>query len=275
MNAKSLFGDNVIKNPARWSREMSSIDAKWHENRLPYANGTLWQIGRILWKHLADFLKTTRTKFAVICVKKRQKVRFLSPRSSKIIVTKEKERTKGKSEEKKRRRRKKKAMVALLVFIIATLKIVFGRKNCWTQKVYLAIMLSNIRIDDPTKWAALIPNGLKPNSSIFAQIFELKYNKICAGWKNHCPLLETFCDAFIYFFCLFFLYERQQCSDPFHHFIFYFRLRFRFRFQILDRPWANNLTEHGFGVKYDDMKLRYFRKRNGLQRLEAASSQNR
>ena len=47
------------------------------KRRLPYANGTLWQIGRILWKHLADFLKTTRTKFAVICVKKRQKARFL------------------------------------------------------------------------------------------------------------------------------------------------------------------------------------------------------
>ena len=46
---------------------------------------------------------------------------FLSPRSSKIIVTKEKERRKRKSEERERRRRKKKKMVALLVFIIATL----------------------------------------------------------------------------------------------------------------------------------------------------------
>ena len=84
---------------------MSSIDAKWHENRLPYANGTLWQIGRILWKHLADFLKTTRTKFAVICVKKRQKVRFLSPRSSnerrKRKGQKERARRKGGLEEKK------------------------------------------------------------------------------------------------------------------------------------------------------------------------------
>ena len=41
----------------------------------------------------------------------------------------EKERRKRKSEEKERRRRKKQAMVALLVFIIATLKIVFGRKQ--------------------------------------------------------------------------------------------------------------------------------------------------
>ena len=68
---------------------------------------------------------------------KASKGRFLKPENgSKIIVTKEKERRKRKSEEKERRRRKKKAMVALLVFIIATLEIVFGRKNCWTQKVY-------------------------------------------------------------------------------------------------------------------------------------------
>ena len=61
----------------------------------------------------------------------RQKVCFLSPRSSKNIVTKEKKRRKRKSEEKESRRRKKKAMVALLVFITAT----------------LGIMLSKIRLD--------------------------------------------------------------------------------------------------------------------------------
>ena len=49
---------------------------------------------------------------------------FLSPRSSKITVTKEKERRKRKSEEKERGRRKK-AIVALLVFIMTT----FGRKK--------------------------------------------------------------------------------------------------------------------------------------------------
>ena len=59
----------------------------------------------------------------------------------------------GKGKEKKKERgegkdqKKKKAMVALLVFIIATLKIVLGRKNCSTQKVHLAIMLSKIRPD--------------------------------------------------------------------------------------------------------------------------------
>ena len=57
-------------------------------------------------------------------------------------------------------------------------------------------------------------------------------------------------------FFLFFLYERQQFNDLFHHSILHFCLRFRFRFRILDRPCENNLTEHGFGVKYDDMKLR-------------------
>ena len=54
------------------------------------------------------FLKTNLlTKFAVIWVKRRQKAGFLSPRSSKITVTKEKERRKRKGEEKERRRRKK------------------------------------------------------------------------------------------------------------------------------------------------------------------------
>ena len=48
----------------------------------------------------------------------------MSPRSSKITLTKEKERRRRKSKEKR-----KKAMVALLVFIMATLKIVFGRKQ--------------------------------------------------------------------------------------------------------------------------------------------------
>ena len=46
-------------------------------------------------------------KFAVICVKKYQKTRFLSPRGSNIIVKKEKERRKRKSEEKERMMRKK------------------------------------------------------------------------------------------------------------------------------------------------------------------------
>ena len=56
----------------------------------------------------------------------RQKAGFLSPRSSKIIVTKEKERRKRKRKRKsedKERGRRKKAMVTLLVFRIATLEL--------------------------------------------------------------------------------------------------------------------------------------------------------
>ena len=55
-------------------------------------------------------------------MKRCEKAGFLSPRSSKIIVTKEeKERVMRRKEGQQR-----KAMVALLVFIIATLTTVFG-----------------------------------------------------------------------------------------------------------------------------------------------------
>ena len=61
--------------------------------------------------YLAEFLKTNR------------------------IVTKEKERRKRKGEEKERRRKKKSnGPVALLVFIIATFEIVFGRKKLFDAK---------------------------------------------------------------------------------------------------------------------------------------------
>jgi len=66
-------------------------------------------------------------------VKRSQKAGFLSPRSSKITVTNEKQRRIRNSEEKERRK-KKKAMVALLVFIIATLERVFGRKKLFDAK---------------------------------------------------------------------------------------------------------------------------------------------
>ena len=64
-------------------------------------------------------------------------------RSSKITVSRGKERRKRKSEEKEKKRREKKSMVELLVFIIATL----AEKNCWTQKVHLAITFSKIGLD--------------------------------------------------------------------------------------------------------------------------------
>ena len=72
---------------------------------------------------------------------------FLGPISFKITLTK-----KRKGEKERARRKKggeeKKARAALLVFIMATLEVVFGRKkNCWTQKVYLAVTFSKIRLD--------------------------------------------------------------------------------------------------------------------------------
>ena len=63
-----------------------------------------------------------------------QNAGFLSPISAKITVTKENERRKRKSEEKERRTRKKKGMAATLVFMIATLEIVFGRKKLLDTK---------------------------------------------------------------------------------------------------------------------------------------------
>ena len=65
-----------------------------------------------IYSYQTDFLKTNLTKFAVIWVKRRQKAHFLSPRSSKITVAKEKERKERKSEEKKGGEEKK-AMVRL------------------------------------------------------------------------------------------------------------------------------------------------------------------
>ena len=53
---------------------------------------------------------------------------MLSPRSSKITVTKEKEGEKERARGRKEGEEKK-VMVALLVFIIASLEIVLGRKR--------------------------------------------------------------------------------------------------------------------------------------------------
>ena len=63
-----------------------------------------------------------------------KKASCLSPRSSNITVTKEKEKRKRKSEEKERRRRKKSNGYPLS-FYNGYFGVVFGRKNCWTQKV--------------------------------------------------------------------------------------------------------------------------------------------
>ena len=84
LDAKGPFDNNVFKNPARTSWKMRSIDAKWPETTSATSKWHALKDCRILWKHLADFLKTYLTKFAVIWVKRGQKAGFLSPRSSKI-----------------------------------------------------------------------------------------------------------------------------------------------------------------------------------------------
>ena len=78
----------------------------------------------------------------------RQKTGFMGPISSKITLTKEKERRKGKNKKEERRRRKK-AMVALLVFFYNRYfgDKVWPKKSCWTQKVHLAVAFSKIRLD--------------------------------------------------------------------------------------------------------------------------------
>ena len=75
--------------------------------------------------YLADFLKTNLTNSNQLRKRKGEKGRA--------------RRRKGGEE--------KQAMVALLVFIIPTLEIVFGSKSCSTQKVHLAITLLKIRLD--------------------------------------------------------------------------------------------------------------------------------
>ena len=78
-------------------------------------------------------MKTKLTKFAVTSgVKRHQKAGSLSPRSSKITVTKEQDMRKRKSGEKERRRREKSNGCTIIVFVIATLFL--AEKDCWTQK---------------------------------------------------------------------------------------------------------------------------------------------
>ena len=114
---------------------------------------------------LTDFFENQPTKFAVIWVKRRQKAGFLSPRSSKITLTKEKEGRKRKSEEKERRRRKggeeKKAMVALLVVIIATVEIGFGRKKLLDTKA----PLRDNGFKNPARYIDELLKTLPPNRS--------------------------------------------------------------------------------------------------------------
>jgi len=87
LDAKSPFGNNVFKNPARTSCKMSSIDAKWPETTSETSKWHTLKDWQNSLETSSRFLKTYLTKFAVMWVKRRQKAGFLSPRSSKIIVT--------------------------------------------------------------------------------------------------------------------------------------------------------------------------------------------
>ena len=77
---------------------------------------------------------------------------FLKPEKLQNHSNKAKGKEKKKERGEGKKKKKKKAMVALLVFILATLEIVFDRKkNCWTQKVHLAITFSKI----PARYSSL------------------------------------------------------------------------------------------------------------------------
>ena len=77
----------------------------------------------------ADFLKTNLTKYTVIWVKRRQKAGFFKPDKVQNHSEEGKEKEKKKERREGKEEKRKKAMVALLVYIIATLEFVFGRKK--------------------------------------------------------------------------------------------------------------------------------------------------
>ena len=107
----------------------------------------------------ADFLKTNLTKFAVIWGKRRQKAGFLTPISSKLPLTREKNRRKKKNEEEERRREKSNGCtlsfyngkshnrVLLWLLIMATLEIVFGRNILLDAKGLFGGNVSKIGLD--------------------------------------------------------------------------------------------------------------------------------
>ena len=71
----------------------------------------------------------------------------MGPINSKITLTRKRKKEKE-TERRKKGGVEKKAMDALLVFMMASLEITFGRKkNCWTQKIYLTVTFSKIRLD--------------------------------------------------------------------------------------------------------------------------------
>ena len=76
----------------------------------------------------------------------RQKTGLVGARSSRITLAKEKEGEKERARRKKGREEKNGLMVALLVFIMATLKI-WPKKKLLDEKVHLAVTFSKIRLE--------------------------------------------------------------------------------------------------------------------------------
>ena len=113
------------------------------KRRPPLRNGTLWKIGRILWKHLVDFFENQPNEICGHLSVKASKGRFPTPEKLQNHSNESKElKRKG---EKERARRKsegeKKAMIALFVCIIATLLDTKG------HLAIARITLSKIQVD--------------------------------------------------------------------------------------------------------------------------------
>ena len=74
---------------------------------------------------------------------------FVSPRSSKITVTKEKERRKRKSEDTERRRREKSNGCTLSFYNGYFGDCFWPKKHFWTEKVHLAVTFPKMTVDEP------------------------------------------------------------------------------------------------------------------------------
>ena len=73
----------------------------------------------------------------------------LSPRSSKITVTKEKERRKRKSEDKERRTRENSNGCTLSFYNGCFGDCFWPKKHFWTEKVHLAVTFPKMTVDEP------------------------------------------------------------------------------------------------------------------------------
>ena len=126
--------------------EMSSVDTKWPDKSFATSKWNSLKGWQNSMQTSHRFFENQPNKICSHLSEKASKGLFLNPRSSKITVTKQKEMRKRAT--RRKGGEEKKAMVALSVFIMTTLEIVLGRKkNCWTEKVHLAVTFSKIRLD--------------------------------------------------------------------------------------------------------------------------------